>query len=250
MEPGMGGMAAGGAGPAAQGELCSRPDVILCEDFESVAPGAIPAGFTATGDVAVTADEASSGGQSLRIGPASNGPRRISAEAAALSGLAAEHWGRIRFKVQLPHPIPSSGVIHSTLVAGAAQSPLGDPIEVRVVDTVLDSAGNHQYLYNVQPQNRAEFGTGSTYDYRYTDAWTCAEWHVDAANQVYQLFIGGEEVEQISKNNGAGNFDGTEIPEQFESLSFGWYNYQNADPGFTAWIDDIAVGNARIECTD
>jgi hypothetical protein len=225
--------------------------VILCEDFESAAAGTVPDGFTATGDVAVTNEQAASGAQSLRVGPAPNGPRRISAEAAALSGLEAEHWGRIRFKVQLPHPVPSSGaVIHSTLVAGAAQSPLGDPIEVRMVDTVLDSAGNHQYLYNVQPQDRAEFGTGSTYDYRYTDEWTCAEWHLDAATQSYQLFIDGEEITQISKNNGAGNFDGTEVPERFESLSFGWYNYQNADPGFTAWIDDIAVGNARIECID
>jgi hypothetical protein len=255
--PGSGGaggesLGSGGATSETPGSepVCERADVIVCEDFEALEPGSIPSGFTATGDVGVTNEQGASGTRALRVGPTSNGPRRITISGAQLDGLATAHWGRIRFKVQLPHPVPSSGVIHSTLVAGSAQSPLGDPIEVRVVDTVLDPAGNHQYLYNVQPESRAEFGQGSSYDYRFTDDWTCAEWHLDAAAQVYRFFVDGDEVTQISKNNGPGNYDGTEIPERFESLSFGWYNYQSADPGFSAWLDDIAVGNSRIGCTD
>jgi hypothetical protein len=54
--------------------------------------------------------------------------------------------------VQLPTP---DVFVHSTLVAGAAQSPRdGIDIEVRVVDTVQQINGTnrtHQFLYNVQP---------------------------------------------------------------------------------------------------
>jgi hypothetical protein len=32
-----------------------------------------------------------------------------------------------------------------------------------------------------------------------------------------------------------------------ESITFGWWNYQKAEPkGFTAWIDDIALSKERL----
>jgi hypothetical protein len=32
-----------------------------------------------------------------------------------------------------------------------------------------------------------------------------------------------------------------------ESITFGWWNYQQAGPkGFTAWIDDIALSKDRL----
>jgi hypothetical protein len=53
-------------------------------------------------------------------------------------------------------------------------------------------------------------------------------------------------VTDVAFTKGAGKFDGSEIPEVFESLSFGWNNYQNAGKGFVAWIDDIALAKDRI----
>ena len=45
----------------------------------------------------------------------------------------------------------------------------------------------------------------------------------------------------------SGNFEKCEIPELFDSLSFGWNNYQKAEPtGFVSWIDDIALCKERI----
>jgi hypothetical protein len=138
-------------------------------------------------------------------------------------------------------------VIHSTLVAGSAQSPLAkDAIEVRVLDTVMGKKGTFQFIYNVQPRKRPEFGKGSHYNYHYTDEWTLAEWFIDSATQTYRLFINGEEITDCSFSKGAGNFEKSEIPEVFESLSFGWNNYQKADKGFVAWIDDIALSKERI----
>ena len=110
----------------------------------------------------------------------------------------------------------------------------------------MGSKGTFQYLYNVQPRRRPEFGKGGGYHSRYTDEWTLAEWHADHATQTYRLFINGKEVKDVAFRKGAGQFAGAEIPEVFESLSFGWNNYQSAGKGFVAWIDDIALAKERI----
>ena len=111
--------------------------LLLEEDFEATPVGQIPKGFTKTGAVAVVDDVAHSGKKSLRMEAAINGARRITAKGGAIAALGGQHWGRLYFKVQLPAPAPQGSgnfpVIHSTLVAGSAQSPLSnDPIEVRV----------------------------------------------------------------------------------------------------------------------
>ena len=225
--------------------------ILLSEDFESTPVGEIPQGCTKVGLVGVVDDVAHSGKKSLRMEAAANGARRIIAKGEAITALGGEHWGRLYYKVQLPVPEPQGSgkfpVIHSTLVAGSAISPLSkDPIEVRVLDTVLGPKGAFQYIYNVQPKKRPEFGKGSGYNYHYTDDWTLAEWYVNFSTQTYRLFINGQEVKDVSFSKGAGQFEKSEIPEVFESLSFGWNNYQPAGKGFVAWIDDIAMSKERI----
>jgi hypothetical protein len=229
-----------------------KAPLLVSEDFESTAVGQIPSAFTKTGMVAVVDDVSHSGKHSLRLDAVPHGARRITLKGDVLKALAGEHWGRLYFKVQLPTPVPDGAtpktkVIHSTIVAGSAQSPLAkDPIEVRVLDTIEKPDGSQSYIYNVQPKSRPEFARGSPSKYRYSDEWTLAEWHVDSATQTYRAFINGEEVKGASFSNGAGNFEKSEIPEVFESLSFGWWSYQAAGPGFVAWIDDIALSKERI----
>jgi len=220
---------------------------LIYEDFETTNPGQTPRGFQKTGSVSVVADTANTGRQCLKIDAAANGPRRITLQGKTVAALGGQHWGRLYFKVQLPAPEAATGVIHSTLVAGSAKSPIDkDPIEVRVLDTVMGQKGMYQYLYNVQTSKRGEFGKGSSYKWKYSDQWTLAEWFVDYATQTYRLFINGEEVKEVAFTKGAGNFKDAEIPEVFESLSFGWNNYQNAGAGFVAWIDDIAIAKDRV----
>jgi hypothetical protein len=135
------------------------------------------------------------------------------------------------------------------MVSGKATSPLAsDPIDVRLLGTSTDMTGAFKYLYNVQPKGgRKEFGPHSKMSNKYTDQWTLAEWSVDNATQSYQLFINGEEVPDVAVHNGEGKFEGSEIPAVFETLSFGWNNYQPATgEGFTVWIDDLALGKKRI----
>ncbi len=244
----------GGRGPvaptadAADASPTPKLPLILVEDFESTPVGKIPYGFTATSGVAVTDDFAHSGKKSLKLSAATSGPRRITLSGDKVTALGGKFWGRIYYRVQQPNPVPGNGVIHSTLVSGNATSPLfNDHIEVRVVDTVMNTMNAHQYIYNVQPGGgRREFGKGSPYLYHYSDNWTLAEWSVDEATQSYHLYINGEEIKGVALDKGAGNYQGVELPKVFTNLMFGWNNYQGAGTGFVAWIDDIALGKERI----
>lgn len=248
---GNGGSDAGGGGGGAGGAPfdCSDANLIVCETFEDVDAGSLPAGWQKSGDVGVDTTEAHSGTGSLRTAAAENGARRMTLSDARVQALGGTHWGRVFYKVQTPAPAPDSGVIHSTLVAGSAESPLGGNIEVRVVDTVENTEGFHQYLFNVQPSERGEFGRGSSYDYRYDGEWHCTEWFVDHATQAYRFFVDGTEITSIAIMNGASNFQNSEIPAVFESISVGWNNYQGApDGGFVAWFDDLALGPSQVGC--
>ena len=221
---------------------------ILNVDFEDTAAGQIPKGFTKQGAVSVVEDVAHSGKKSLKMEAAVSGGRQIVLKGDVLKQLGGTFWGRFYYKVQTPTPMPEKGVIHSTMVAGSAQSPSAkDPIEVRMLGSVQGAKGTFQYLYNVQPRSkRPEFGKGTSYRFNYSDQWTLAEWYVDYATQTYRLFINGEEVTDCSFKKGEGKFEGADLPEIYESLTFGWCNYQQAGKGFVCWIDDIALAKDRI----
>jgi hypothetical protein len=226
----------------------SKTPPLFTEDFESAQVGAIPDGFTGdTNKVAVRDDFANSGKKALRVEPAARGSRRITLKGDVLTKLGGQFWGRLYYRVEQPSPIPASGVIHATFVAGSAISPqFNDNIEVRMLDTVENNAGAHQYIYNVQPGKRGEFGKGSQYLYHYTNAWTLAEWSVNYDTQSYHLYINGAEINGVALDKGATNYTKVELPKEFTSLSFGLYNYQAAGTGFVVWIDDIALGKERI----
>lgn len=247
------------ADPAKLGKTAApdnaAPNVLLSLDFEATPVGEIPVGFTKKGAVGVAEDAAHSGKRSLRMDAATRGARSITKDGDLMQALGGQHWGRLYFKVKQPVPkvtVPEGkkfAVIHSTLVSGTAQSPLfSDPIEVRMLGNCLGPNGTFQYIYNVQPKKRPEFANGSKYDYHFTDEWTLAEWFIDHATQTYRLYINGTEMEKPAVNKGAGQFEGAEIPAVFESLTFGWNNYQPAGEGegFVVWMDDIALGKERI----
>ena len=229
--------------------------VLFSEDFENIPVGQIPKGFTKTGAVGVSDDAAHSGHKSLKMEAALKGARKLTLQGEPLVALGGEHWGRLYFKVKLPAPSPvipegkTSGIIHSTLVDGTATSPLfNDKIDLRLLNTVLRSDGTFSYLFNVQPpKGRKEFGASTKPRYHYTDEWTLAEWHVDNATQSFQFFVNGEEIPELAVHKGAGQFEGAEIPAVFDTLSFGFTNYQPASgDGFVTWIDDLVVGKERV----
>jgi hypothetical protein len=231
------------------GDSHPAPGVILSENFESTAVGAIPAGFTKTGEIGVEQGVAHSGTHALKIEPAVKGGRFISLAPDKVAALGGEHWGRLYFKVKTPTPMPTGKLIHATLVDGQGISPLAnDLIDVRLATLLFYPTGEFNYFYNVQPpKGRKEFGPKSAIPQKFTDEWTLLEWHADAANQTYEFFVNGKEIPDIGQHKGAGNYEGIEIPAAFQTLSIGFTNYQPATgDGFTVWIDDIAVGKQRL----
>lgn len=222
--------------------------LIIFEDFEETKAGDIPKGFTKKGSCGVVDDVAHSGTHALKLDAAVKGMRGLEKTGPEIAALGGQHWGRMFFKVQLPAPAPAGKGAHTTMVAGSAQSPSEkDPIEVRLMGLSVGQKDFH-WLYNVQPRKgRKEFGANSRVAQQFTDQWTLAEWHVDYATQSYHFYLNGQELTDVGFQKGEGNFAGAEIPAAFESLTFGWCNYQPVEgTGFVVWIDDLAVGQDRI----
>jgi hypothetical protein len=232
-------------GPAA-------PSAIVSEDFESTAVGAIPAGFTKTGELGVEEGVAHSGKHALMIQPGVRGGRSIDLAPDKLAALGGAHWGRLYYKIKMPAPLPTGRLIHATIVHGAAISPLkGDKIDVRLATLLYYPTGEFKYFYNVQPPGgpgaRPEFGPQSATMQKFDDAWHLLEWHADNASQTYEFFVDGKEVTDITQHKGAGNYEGIEIPAAFQTLQIGFTNYQAATgEGFTVYIDDVALGKQRL----
>jgi hypothetical protein len=245
----------GGGGAGANVEEPPRPggvggcvgEFILCEDFEATAVGDIPEGWSRRGEeVWVDEDEAYRGARSLKQGPIDSWERRISHEA---SGFGSAHWGRIFYKVELPVP---DAFVHSTLLAFTGVGPDRGASEYRFIDTVKqaidtpDVGSRHNFLFNVQPEDSGEFGRETSYDWEFDGQWHCAEYHVDASNQSYAFYLDGNE--ELSFEDGAGNYRDSDLPDTFGEVRVGWNNYQSAPPGFTVWIDEIAFAEQRIGC--
>jgi hypothetical protein len=227
---------------------CASGQYAICEDFEATEVGAIPSGWTKHGGQAVVAsDEAAHGTHALKISPMVSGERRIYASASKIKDA---HWGRVFYKVQSPAPVScdTNTVLHATFVAFQGVGPTVGAGEYRVVDTVENKQGMHQYLYNVQPSG-AEFATGGQYKWKFDGQWKCVEWHLDSTNQSFHMYVDGVEDTGVAINNGAGKYSGSEMPSSFSEIKIGINNYQKAcEPYLTAWIDDLIVDTNRIGC--
>jgi hypothetical protein len=250
----VGGAAAGtgGASQAGPGDAsvdassrsgCAGNSYAFCEDFESADDGKLPAGWTKVdgwnpGEAIVTSSEHHGGLRALASAVAVNGQPRAGHSLTSLGATAGTHWGRIFYKVKTPFPLPKGGVIHNTLVGLRGSS------ESRVVDTVVNSSGDHQFLYNLPDDSCC---TGSAYDYHsYDGKWHCAEWYIDATTQSFRFFFEGTEVTSLGFEKRPG---GAARIEQFSSIAVGWINYQTPDPPYyEAWFDDLAIDDARVGC--
>ena len=237
------------APPTTSAASHSSPGIIVSDDFESTPVGAIPAGFTKTGDIGVEEGVAHSGKHALKIEPAVRGGRFISLAPDKVAALGGEHWGRLYYKVKTPTPMPTGRLIHATFVDGKGISPLAnDLIDVRLATLLFYPNGDFNYFYNVQPPNgRKEFGPQVRDHAEIQRRMDSAGMACRCRDTDLQFFVNGKEVTDIGQHKGAGNYEGIEIPAAFQTLSIGFTNYQPATgEGFTVWIDDIAVGKNRL----
>ena len=227
------------------GAGCAGKSYKLCEDFEGTTVGSLPGGWTEVtawggGAAVVTDGEAHSGTQSLKSANVANGHTRAGTSLAGLGATADKHWGRIFFKVRAPATLPPAvdppgfPVIHNTLVG------LIGSTESRVVDTVVNTEGKTQFLYNLPDDSCCQ---GSDYLYTpYDGAWHCAEWYVDAGAGQFRFYYDGGEV-------ALGFEAGKAKLGSFSQIVVGWINYQTSEKPYNqAWFDDLALDDSRIGC--
>ncbi len=243
--PGDGGpVASGDGGAAAQG--CAGTSYKLCEDFETGTVGALPTGWTSfkgygagsPTDVALANDEFHSGKMSLKSDSLMRGATRAERSLSAIGATAANHWGRIFYKVDSPSPKPNT-YLHNTFV-----SLIGPGGENRIVDTVEAPNGNtHQWLFNIPSDGCC---TSSAYSWTFDAAWHCAEWYVDVATYSYRFFSDSTEVTALAFT---GNMKST--MSDYTDVVVGATYYQSngaiATP-FIVWFDDLAIDDNRVGC--
>lgn len=226
---------------------CAGHDYILCESFENTENGEIPTGWERRGDEVFVSDESvHRGSKALKLDRKVSWERRIAHDASVLG---AAHWGRIYYRVELPVP---DAFVHSTMVSATGVGPQNGASEYRFVDTVKqavdtrDVGSRHNWLFNVQPEDAGEWARETSYDWEFDGQWHCVEYFVDSVNQGFRFYFDGNE--ELAFEDGAGNYDRTDLPATFDELRVGWTNYQDAPPGFVAYIDDIAFDDVRIGC--
>jgi hypothetical protein len=217
----------------------------LCEDFETGTEGALPAGWTqykgygtaSPTNVVLATDEFHSGKMSLKSDDLGmSGAARAQRSLASLGATAVTHWGRIFYKVQSPAPSPASGVLHVTWT-----SLFGAAGENRIVDTVENTAGMHQWLYNL-PNDTC--GTGSAYSWGYDAAWHCAEWYIDVTSNTYRFFTDSTEVTSIGFTGQTCSM----MSNPYTAVIVGSTSYQVPQAPWVMWFDDLAINDTRVGC--
>jgi len=240
--PGGTGGGATGTGGAA-GSTTSACAYKLCEDFESGSVGALPNGWTAYNGygsdamkgVALANDQAHAGTMSLKSSSMTPGEERIQKSLAALGATATKHWGRIFYKVQSPAPKTSGGVyFHTTMVA------LEGTTENRIVDSVQNPDGAHQWLFNLPDDSCC---TSSAYSWTFDASWHCAEWYVDVSAKSYRFFSDSTEVTSLAFTNNA-----NAKMSSYTAIVVGSIFYQTPPSPFVLWLDDLALNDTQIGC--
>lgn len=232
----------GSGGQSGSTGACAGKSYKLCDDFEAGTAGGLPTGWTALPGygsgamqgVGLSTMTAHSGTQSLQSNSSMTGQERVQRSLSSLGATAGKHWGRIFYKVGAPPVKPVSGVLHITLLS------LQGTIEDRVVDTVEDMNGKHQWLFNVPDDSCC---TSSTYDWSFDNDWHCAEWYVDSSSQSYRFFTDGTEVTSIGFTNRSGA-----KMSSFTAVGVGAIFYQAVPSAVVMWFDDLAIDDNQIGC--
>jgi len=165
-----------------------------------------------------------------------SGAARAQKSLASLGATASKHWGRIFYKVQSPAPKPTGGVLHNTWT-----SLFGSAGEDRIVDTVENTGGMHQWLYNLPSDACSK---GSAYNWSYDTAWHCAEWYVDVSTNTFRFFSDSTEVTTIGFTGQTCSM----MSNPYTEVIVGSTSYQAPPAPWVMWFDDLAIDDNQIGC--
>jgi hypothetical protein len=227
---------------------CDTAGLVLCDGFENAGIDENLWEISASGNntVEIVADQSARGGQSVHIQTNDGFGRLRNMTSFPIAG--NRYWGRMFIRVDRFSTVDWA---HWTMAEAAGQ---GDGSLIRV---------GGQYNSN-QMVNRWGVGSdgGATGDWTThdqdpdgnpieppEDEWICLEWLHDGDTDEGQFFV--DAVEHPSLATTSDVHGGNDVPydlPMFESVWFGWWQYQSDPQPFDVWIDEVAIDTERIGC--
>ena len=233
----------------AQPTACAN-GLYFCEDFESSPMGAATSTKWSIDSRAATAtvDAVNKRGtRALHLTTQDNGMAFLVPASFKPSGNS--HFGRMWVWVDAFPTKPDYA--HFTLVEAAGNN--SNAVVRPIGGQYIPGQGNGNALWGVGADGGP---TGDWTAWQPTaptagGRWTCMEWQMDAADNRVDVWIDGvakPEMRVTTTKHG-----GTSAPFNFptvERIRLGWQLYQgNATPSkYDVWLDDLALGPARIGC--
>ncbi len=236
---GGGTAATGGAAGGSDGTVSGSCKGVFCDDFE--AGTTLGAGWTVNNTLGATVKVvntytttpgptmAHSGKNAVQISfPAGAGYAFLVEKAGFPAPMG--YWGRVWLYIETP----TTDAGHDVYIEGSTGMNLSNygvrPLNTQKGDMTI----------NISPVGTAEAGANTTTPIP-RGVWTCFEWQISAtgANGNVVLYAGGSTAPTVSLN-------GKLIPALVEH-HVGYERYAAGTAG-NLWIDDYAMGTARIGC--
>ena len=253
-----GAVGTGGSGGAAGGPPDPCAGRIVCETFESTAPGKAPGApwevHTAKGTVAVDESRAYGGKRSLKVSSTATSTSDTYRQAmlaitgAPLLPLANDTvYGRFMiFTDRIPDK-----TVHWTFAHGDG------PVDK--LSATYNYGGMGGLMANYYKTSAPDpTDCWQTKDAPFpTKAWSCVAFLFDGKNDEMRFWLNGTEVPELhvvglSKTDQTctvKGVDGRWLAPQFKNLSVGWESYQHDVAGaHDAWIDDVIFDDKPIAC--
>jgi hypothetical protein len=227
---------------------CETSGLLFCDDFEgnTIDLTRWSVARLVPNVVELSTDQAARGKKSLHLRAQNNMAYVSTRKPFPIANNT--YWARMFVRVAR---FSTVSYAHWTMAEAAGK---GDGSVIRV---------GGQYASNVS-QNRWGVGSdrGPTGDWTTHDAdpagkpaqpavntWVCLEWLHDGANDVTKFFV--DAIEHPSLGTTKDKHGGNKVPyvmPEFESVWFGWWQYQGDPMPFDVWIDEIAIDGMRIGC--
>ena len=258
----------GDAGPGDSGSGVDAGDPcagsFFCDDFEAYAAGAAPgkpwAVTESGGKVAVDGAHVHSGKNAVKLAAnAAGGYRSVMlnlANASFLPPTPNHLFGRMRFWLDSS---PTTDV-HWTFIDALGKTPGGYHALYRYGGQTPAAAGNTLMANYDTPDSYDSPPVGPGSDCWLHSAtvvpvarWACAEWEFDGPNDTMRFWLDGQPIADLTMSGtGQGCVNQPDTfrwtAPTFERVDLGWESYQ-ADDARTLWIDDVALGKARLGCS-
>jgi hypothetical protein len=234
-------------GPDAQSTgPCAAAGLLACDDFESMTVGVAPTGYVlesgggAPGEISVTDQTAHGGRHSVFVNGDTFSSLFTKKGPPVFPQPSNSYY--VRFWIRVSDEFPSG---HATFVEAGPDDTKNEN-EIRIGFHV------NQLEVNRMPGDAEQLSNGGNYNdptsgiHFVETTWHCLEVLFDGGNDELRVWFEGNEVPELHVtdwNRGDVGWSPT-----YAAIRFGYEMY--GSPPMQVWYDDIAIGTARIGCSE